>query len=203
MKVSCKEMKELIEKVPLTVHEIIEKIQQKTLSYNRKRKRKYVDSCPNFNLLTQSSQSSDNVSDHATTNISASVDHDPAKHSVAADMEKNDSDKKIVLYSSVDERVYVSPFKIVKHVAHLDDHSDLHPTLKSKIKNIKEIEAENEKVNFGSYKGKEVAGGKVPPFGQSTYVVEKLLGRGKKIHNASWHLTSPYNERWRKILTHI
>ncbi|XP_033511961.1 uncharacterized protein [Nicotiana tomentosiformis] len=128
----------LIEKAPFTVHEIIEKIQQKqTLSYNKKRKGKSVDSCPNFNLLTQSSQSSDNAVDHATTNISASIDHDPAEHSVAADIEKYDYDRKIVLYSSVDEGVDVSPLKIVKLVAHLDVHSNLQPTLKSEIKKYK------------------------------------------------------------------
>jgi len=140
-----------------------------------------VDSCPNFNIFTQPSQSSCNVMDDEPTNISAAIDRDPAEQSVAVDMHINDSDEKIILYSSVDEGVYVSPIKISKPIAHLDDYSDLQPTLKSEIKSIKEVEGENKNLKVASYKGKEVP-----------EKVEELLGRGKRIRNASWHLKSPY-----------
>nr|XP_009791499.1 PREDICTED: uncharacterized protein LOC104238723 isoform X2 [Nicotiana sylvestris]XP_009791503.1 PREDICTED: uncharacterized protein LOC104238723 isoform X3 [Nicotiana sylvestris] len=177
--------RKLNEKEPLVVHEIIEKIQQGKL-YTRKRKRKSVDSCPNFNILTQSSQSSYNVFDHEPT-----IDRTPAEQSVVADMQNSDSDKKIVLYSSGDEGVYVSPLKIAKSVSQLDDNSDQQTTLKPEIKNM-EVGGENEKLNFASYKGKEVSGGQVQQIAQSAYVEEELLGRGKRIRNASWHLKSPY-----------
>ncbi|XP_019242013.1 PREDICTED: uncharacterized protein LOC109222057 [Nicotiana attenuata] len=159
--------RKLKEKAPLVVHEIIEKIQQGKL-YTRKRKRNSVDSCPKFNILSQLS-----ISNYPEP----TVDRTPAEQSVSADIQKNDSDKNIVLYSSVDEGIYVSPLKVAKFVSQLDD---------------KKVQGENEKENFASCKGKEVAGAQVPQIAQSANVEEELLGRGKRNRNASWHLKSPY-----------